>query len=345
MTIGKNEIKKILVINLAFIGDVILATPVVRALKSEYQDAKITMLTVPLTVPIAEMNPYVDDVMMYDKKGEHRGIMGMLRIIDKIKKEKFDMAVCINFAVRGAMVAWAAGIKYRIGYDAQHAGWFLTHIASSIREGTQHETTNHLNVLKSIDITTEDTSLIFRLEDKAEKIVQAAIQFDKDKPVIVICPFGSYKQKSLSIDKYIDIIKLIKNEMQIYLIGGKSEKATLNEIAGKAGIAKEHVLAGSLNLKELAVFINQANLMLTVDTGPMHMAQAVDTPVVAIFGPTDPVVWGPRGNRDVVLDANLDCAPCSMPRKCTQNLCMKNITAIDVVKIVKEFLIKSKGED
>ena len=91
--------ERILVIDLAFIGDVILATPTMRALKEAYPAARITMLTVPLTADVAGMDPYVDEVMVYDKRGKDRGLFGMWRVARRLKEKRFDLAVCMNFAV------------------------------------------------------------------------------------------------------------------------------------------------------------------------------------------------------------------------------------------------------
>lgn len=148
--------KNILVIDLAFIGDVVLATPVVRTLHEAYPEARLTMLTVPLTESVAAMNPYVDEVLVYDKKGRQKGFLGMLCMARQIKKHRFDLAVCLNFAVRGAVVARLAGIPARLGYDAQHASHFLTHVASARRPAIQHEAVNHLGVLLPLDLATYD---------------------------------------------------------------------------------------------------------------------------------------------------------------------------------------------
>ena len=154
--INELEIKKILIIDLAFIGDVILAGPLTRAVRQRWPQAEIAMLTVPLTKPVAEMLPAIDKAIAYDKKGVHQGLGGMWKMAGELRREHFDVAICMNFALRGAVVARLAGIPYRLGYDAQHAGWFLTWAASHIRDGIKHETKNHLEVLKPWGFGTED---------------------------------------------------------------------------------------------------------------------------------------------------------------------------------------------
>jgi ADP-heptose:LPS heptosyltransferase len=163
MTKPVTDVQRILLINLAFIGDVLLSTPVTRALRTAWPEAQLDMLVAPLVEPVARSNPYVNDVLVYDKRGRHRKASELWKLAHCLRARRYDTAITMNFAPRGAMLAWAAGIPRRIGYDAQHAGWFLTQTSSAKRLGIQHETLNHLNVLRPLGVTTEDTSLIMKV--------------------------------------------------------------------------------------------------------------------------------------------------------------------------------------
>lgn len=332
--------KNILVIDLAFIGDVLLATPVMRALKAAYPASKLTLLTVPVTASIARLIPYVDEVIVYDKRGKHKGLPGMFRMADVLKPYNFDLAVCMNFAVRGAVVACLAGIPERLGYDAQHAGWFLTMKASAKREGIKHETLNHLEVLKPLGITTVDTSLELELSTELwDKYRRTRLQLGiPEWGYLAICPLGSYDKKSFSQAAAAHLVRHW-NEIgrRVYLIGSFEEGEALETIARMAGLPYMQVLAGKLTLPELAVFLKRADKLVTVDTGPMHIAQAVGCPVVAVFGPTDPVVWGPRGEDDIVLYRNPGCSPCWGKGVCREkNLCMGSVSALEIIKAVEQ---------
>lgn len=339
MDINSLEIKKILIIDLAFIGDVILATPVTRALKSKWPKAEITMLTVPITQPVAQMNPYVDNTLIYDKRGAHKGLSGMWQMAKELKQYKFDLAVCMNFAVRGAVVAWMARIPYRLGYDAQHASFFLTWAASHIRKGIKHETENHLEVLEPFGFSTEDTSL--KLEPPVEAISSMEAkykQYDIEKgKYYVVCPMGSYERKNMPISMAAQLIRDIKNTYPVYLIGGTKEKIELMGYAQAGQLSEAHVFAGTLDLQELAVFIKNAAGMVTVDTGPMHIAQAVDCPTIAVFGPTDPTVWGPRNENSCYIYTREQCSPCWGKGECKDNVCIKKIKAKDLYEKLQQY--------
>lgn len=336
------SMNKILVIDLAFIGDVILATPVLRALRGTYPKARITMLTIPLTAEVAAMNPYVDNVLVYDKRGEHKGFFGMFKIAKLLRRHSFDMAICMNFAVRGAIVAWLAHIPERVGYDAQQASLFLTRVTSHEREGIKHEALNHLEVLHSLHLDTSDTSLAFRLPEAAKaSLAQKRQQLRlAEKGYVLICPFGSYEKKNLTLDTAAQVTAHLAARMPVYLIGGKKEQAGLAQVAFAADIPPSHVLAGDLTLQELAVFLHEAELLVTVDTGPLHMAQASGCPVLAIFGPTDPVVWGPRGKGSRVIYHHKACSPCWGKGTCNQNACISDITAVEIMQAADELLAK-----
>lgn len=327
------DIKRILIIDLAFIGDVILATPVTRAVRARWPEAEITMLSVPLTKSVVEMNPYVDHVMVYDKRGDHKGIKGMWQMSRELKSQNFDLAICMNFAVRGAVVSWLAGIPYRLGYDAQHGGWFLTWAASHIRHGIKHETMNHLEVLEHLGLGTDDTSLALVPPVKAkESFREKMLQWNlPQRDYYVICPFGSYQRKNMPLEVAVELISRLSSKNPVYLIGGPGEKLQLEEYAREAKLDPGNVLAGSLNLQELAVLLKKAMKLYTVDTGPMHMAQAVGCPTVAIFGPTDPVVWGPRNENSRYIYTHEECSPCWGKGECQENRCIRKISAKDML--------------
>lgn len=333
------DIKKILIIDLAFIGDVLLATPVTRALKKAYPDAAITMMTIPLTKSMAEMNPYVDDVIVYDKRGKDDGLTGMWRVAQRLKPMQFDLAICMNFAVRGAVTAWLAGIPHRLGYDAQHAGFFLTMSQSPIRDSIKHETQNHLEVLRplGIDDSTADTSLTLDIPESANETLKEKSKKHHipDSGYLVLCPIGSYERKNIFQATAAHILHHYSVRRAIFLIGGKADEHRLSEIAKLARLPSNNVLAGTLNLKELAAFLKNADCLITCDTGPMHIAQAVGCRTIALFGPTDPKVWGPRGEHDVILTTPFDCSPCWGKGKCSHAFaCVGSTTATEIIKAV-----------
>lgn len=336
-TVPVKDIKKILLINLAFIGDVILSTPVARALREHFFQASIDMLTVPVTAPIAELNPYIDRVIIYDKKGRHKKWQNLLNLLRELRSYRYDMIVCTNFAVRGAMIAWIVGAPCRIGYDAQHGKWFLTHAVSSDRPVIRHEADNYSDVLKALGITVADTSLKLKIRQQDQQAVSQILKRTDGKALVLICPAGSYPQKSWSRENYGILIEYLAEEADLVLIGGQAEKKLLEELNQASG-GHAQVCGGTFTLPELTALIADSDLLITVDTAPLHIAQAIGTPVIALFGPTDPRVWGPRGEGNEVCYSKAACSPCwGKVRECDHR-CMRGIRAQEVVEKARKIL-------
>ncbi|MDR7866246.1 MAG: glycosyltransferase family 9 protein [Sporomusaceae bacterium] len=337
MAVDPQTVKRILIINLAFIGDVLLSTPVARALGEAFPGAAIDMMVIPLTAPLARHNPYINDVIEYDKRGQHKKIGELLKLVGQVRARRYDLAVTTNFAPRGAMLAWAAGIPTRVGYDAQHAGLFLTHTASAKRVVIRHEAENYLDVLKPLGVTTADTSLALDIDPRDTAALGDKVRRRPGKKLVLICPAGSYPHKSWTTQGYAALIQALTPEADCCLVGGKAEEALLAKINQETGEAAQ-VFPGALTLGELAALTKEADLMVTVDTAPLHIAQAVGTPVVALFGPTDPHVWGPRGPRDIVLQAPTDCSPCWGRAACGDNRCINALSADRVISAAQALL-------
>ncbi|MEN6414727.1 MAG: glycosyltransferase family 9 protein [Veillonellales bacterium] len=339
MKINHASIKKILVINLAFIGDVLLTTPVTRALRENYPGADIDMLVVPVAEPIARLNPYIHQTLVYDKRGKHKKPSQLWQLIRQLRQQDYDLTVSTNFALRGSMVAWASGARYRAGYDAQHAKWFLTHVAASHRPVIRHEAENQLDVLKPLGITTGNTSLTLQINPLDRQKAEEKVKRTPEKSLVVLCPAGSYPRKSWTVEGYAALLQSLSSQADCCLIGGPKEQACLEQINHRAGNLAQ-VFGGTLTLGESSALISQADLLITVDTAPLHIAQAVDTPVLALFGPTDPKGWGPRGPRDIVLQAPAACAPCWGKGNCERHACMEQISSDQVVSAALNMLGK-----
>jgi predicted lipopolysaccharide heptosyltransferase III len=345
MNVDSNNRQRILIINLAFIGDVLLSTPVARALSTAYPGAAIDMMVIPLTAPIARGNPYISDIIEYDKRGKHKKIRELLSLIGQMRARRYDLAVATNFAPRGAMIAWASGIPVRAGYDAQHAGLFLTHTAGSKRATVRHEAENYLDVLGPLGITTADTSLAFTIDPLDAAALGGKVRRSPGKKLVLICPAGSYPHKSWTNQGYAALIQALSPVADCCLIGGQAEGPLLEQINRSAAEAAQ-VFPGTLTLGELAALTKEADLVVTVDTAPLHIAQAVGTPVVALFGPTDPQIWGPRGPRDIVLQAPAECSPCWGRAACNDNKCLAAIDSATVTKAAQDILTsETRGKE
>lgn len=334
--------QNILVIDLAFIGDLILVTPAVRALHETHPNARITMLTVPLTESVARMNPYIDEVLVYDKKGREKGLLGMLRMARRLRRYRFDLAICMNFAPRGAVVAWLARIPHRFGYDAQHSGIFLTRTASAVRAQPQHETKNQLDFMRAFGFSTRDMSLAFRIPADVERAFiekSRALACAKEN-YLVLCPCGRVPRRSLGAQTAAAFIRAFsdtREALPVYLIGGAQDREYLGEIAQRAGLGEHHILAGTFTLQEIAVLLRSADALVSVDTGPAHIAQAVHCPTVEIFSTGDPCIWGPRGTHDVVLAEVRDPVTGALP----DTDCIRSISAERILAAVQDILQKT----
>lgn len=330
------EVRKILVINLAFIGDVLLATPVCRGLRAAYPNAWIDLLVVPINEPIADGNPYIDRVLIYDKRGRHKGLGELWKLIKALRREKYDLGLTMNFASRGAMLAWASGIKRRVGYNRQHSGWFLTDIADSSRAQIRHETENNLAILHPLDISVTDTGLAFQVRETDRQSLFQKKLFSQ-RPAIAICPFGSNPKKSWSLAGYAELVKVLVDTWDCFLIGAAADQKDLEKIADQSS-RRVRILAGELTLGELAAFLQEVKLLISVDTGPMHLANAVGTPVIALFGPTDPRIWGPRGSNDQVIKVEVPCSPCWCKGECEGQHCMGLIKVAEVLQRIDKVI-------
>lgn len=306
MRIDKACVKNILVINLAYIGDIIVSFPVLRALRKEFPHAALDLLVTPGTAIVAAANPYVREIIQYDKNGDHKGVLALWTLIRGLKAQRYDMVLCMNFAVRGAILSWFLRSRYRIGYDIGGARFLLTHAASSNRSRRLHEVKNRLEQLGVIGIDDDDLSLLYIPDPTAVGEVEGFLvdQRLKENAYVVICPAGRLETKSWGTERMGAVIDWLyaRYGYKSILVGGVKDENIICEIASKC-TSSPIKAAGKLNLRQLPHLIKKARLMLSVDTGPMHMAAALGVPLLALFGPTDPVVWGPLSKNSIVLSA------------------------------------------
>ncbi|MCX7970384.1 MAG: glycosyltransferase family 9 protein [Negativicutes bacterium] len=318
---------KFLLINLAYIGDVILTGPVVRAIGQRFSAAVVDMLVVPPADQIARLLPGVNKVWGYDKRGQDRGWRRGWQLCRAIRRESYDVAICSNFAVRGAVLSRLSGVPRRIGYDLRLARWLLTDLVSPHRPAGWHEARKQLAILKPLGIDGGDDRLALSVGEGLAAAAAARLGV-RPGDYVVLCPYGSYPRKQWREENYRQLLGCLAGcGLTTVLVGDRRQKAQLEGLAAGAdwGRCRPVVAAGSLDLAELAGLISRARLVVSIDTGPMHIAEALGVPLVAIFGPTDPFLWGPRGPGSTVVYRHGYCQPCYNRRACPGEPCLSGL--------------------
>lgn len=325
---------RILVINLAAIGDVVLSSVVAKELKKKYPGSRVDYLVQPLCAPVIELSPFVNGVYVYDKKNRDKGILRYCKLVNSLRKMNYDMSVSVNFAVRGAILAFFIHAKLRLGYGRKVNGLFYTHRESGDRKEIKKEGLNQLEILKPLGIITKDANPSLKAKESDLKTIRKLLGKKGNIKRLVFCPASSENFKNLPIELSAEVIEKLSSEFDVFAVGSVTEICYFENLASSVK-GKVRIFPGTLTLGELAALISFSDVLLSIDTGPLHMAQALNVPATALFGPTDPRVWGPHGERNEVITAELECSPCSFNRECSENKCMRNL---DVMKICRSVL-------
>ena len=336
--------KKILIVRTDRLGDVVLSTPVIECVRDWAPEAHIAFLCRPYTREVVEHNPYLNEVLSYDKYGRHRGWLSTIRFARELKKKKFDCAIILHATNRVNVLCWLARIPKRVGWNRKK-GFLLTHKVSYIkREGTKHEMEYAFDILKAagIPVTTEKLSLVVPDETQF-KTKKRLIEYGFTRGFIAIHPGASSPSKIWPLTRFselIDDIYRVKN-LPVIVVGGKDEKKLGEELAeGRESFVKD--CTGIFSVSELAAVLKESCALVSNDSGPVHVACALGTPVIAIFGRKmtglGPKMWGPVTENSTVLQHDVGCQVC-LADDCDKNFaCLEAVSVNEVMKALERLI-------
>jgi heptosyltransferase-2 len=336
----------VLVRGVNWIGDAVMTIPALRALRRSLPEARVSLLVKPWVSPLFEKDPDIDEIINYSE--DFRGISGKLRLSRELRNRNFCMSVLFQNAFDAALLAFLAGIPERIGYSRDGRRFLLTQpIDFDERAKSLHHIQYYLELVKKTGITPKaEAPWIFL--DLEERLCARAVLGGLKRPVIAINPGATYgSSKKWLPERFAEVAALVMHEIggSVLLLGGPKETGIADEIlqnvrnvgdTSHMGSASLLSLSGKTSLRELIAIIAESDVLLTNDSGPMHIGYAVGTPVVAIFGSTSPEHTGPVGATDIVIRRPVACSPC-FERECRKKSleCMDLITTAEVFAAVK----------
>ena len=309
---------KILVIQTAFIGDVILATGIIESLHAAYPSAQIDFLVRRGNEALVKDHPFIHDVIVWDKKVAKYA--SMFKIILKSRATKYDVVINLQrFASSGIMTAFS-GAKVKYGFDKNPLSFLFTkafpHIISNKDEKYLHETERNFGVLQELKQVKYAKPRVYPSIADMQKVET----FTLDR-FITISPASVWETKKFPIEKWIELIH--RTSSRVVILGGPGDRDLCNQIAQKSHNRVVQVLAGDLTLLQSAALMSKAEMNYTNDSGPLHLASAMNAPTTAVFCSTIPEFgFGPLSEDSKVVQTTIDltCRPCGLHghKKCPQ---------------------------
>ena len=339
--------KKIVIIRMDRIGDVILSTPAIKAVRDAYPDSKIAVIVRSYAREVVEGNPYIDEVITYDKSGKEKGLLGKIRFIAGLRNRRFDLAIVLHPKNSSHILTYLARIPERLGYDRK-MGFLLTKKVPHTKQyGLRHEIDYALDLLSYINIKSSDRSLYMPVSASSEEKIRSL--FDKNiispsDQVITIHPAASCKSRRWPLERFAKISDVLaeKYGARIIIVSGPGDDKVMGDKV--AGLMKSKVvnLSGETSISDLASILRRSCLLISNDSGPVHISCAVGTPVISIFSRKDkglsPERWGPTGKRDIVLHKDPGCKIC-LAHNCKIGFkCLDMISVEEVLAAANQIL-------
>lgn len=351
----KREFKNILVVRTDRIGDVVLTTPVLEALRKAYPTARITMMVTPVTKDIVEGNPSLNEIIVFDKKGKDKGFFNFWRFIHMLRAKKFDLALNYHLKARMNLMLFHAAIPHRIGFKNNKFGFLLTEQYLDPRtSGRRHEAEYCLDLLKHIGIETPtELHLCVGVKEESERWAEEALEahgISLMEKLFAFHPGASCISKRWPPERFAEVADRLaeKHKARILLVGAGDSQLIAREVLLSM---KQPVFdfTGKTTVSHLISLLKRCSLLISNDSGPVHLAVGVGTPVISIFGRNQPGLsktrWRPLGMFDVALHRqDAGCEVC-LAHNCQLNFkCLKSITVENVLQTTDDILARVARE-
>jgi heptosyltransferase-2 len=340
--------KRILLIQTAFLGDLILTTPLIKAVKNIFPQSFLSVLVIPETKEVLQNNPFVDEVIIYDKRKD-KSLKTFFSIVKNIKGKKFELALIPHRSIRSALIPYWARIPKRIGFDKSTRSFLFTQ--KSLYDSKIHEIERDLSLLSDFTCEIKDK---FPQIFPGEKEIIWARNFLKEsgikenEKIVGIAPGSVWATKRWLKERFAEVSdKLISENLAKVILFGSYEDRSLGEEIASLMKEKPILSAGKASILQSAALISFCSVFLSNDSAGMHLAVAMRKPVVAIFGSTVPEFgFAPYGEGHIVIGKKMYCRPCGIHgrKKCPEKhfRCMMEISAEEVFEAVKSKLSTAK---
>ncbi|MCA9407463.1 MAG: lipopolysaccharide heptosyltransferase II [Candidatus Omnitrophica bacterium] len=333
--------KKILVINVNWLGDAVFSMPVFRTLKEYSPEASISCLGPSRIRPVMEATPEVDEFIAFDEKAAHKSAWAKWQLITQLRKKKFDAAVILHRSLTRALLAFLAGIPIRVGYNTKNRGMLLTnHVSLPSKE--LHRADHYLHVLQGIGINGSKSPSTLNVSKSDQEVIEKILidhRVNLMEQLIVIHSGGNWDLKQWPVHYFQQLVQgLVQKEgIKIILTGSQKDQPRVKDIIGECS-AQVVNLTGELDIKQFIALLKRADLLISSDSGPLHLANNVGTNVIGLFGPTRPEITGPIGQgKAIILQHDVQCnqKPC-YNLNCPNNICMQSISVEEVFNAIDQ---------
>ncbi len=336
---------RILILKMSCIGDVVMAMPVATALKRAFRDVWIAWAAQPPAAEILIGHPAIDEVVEVPPKPGDRWphavwVREWLRLAPSLRKRRFDVAMDMQGHLKAALLGVIARVPKRLGFADEHREFnrWLNNIPVDGMD--THVVERHLQMANALGA--KPYPVDFALQPSVQVQTHIDEIFESEgllqEPPVALLPFASETHKRWPAERFAQLAaRLTRHGLRCVIVGGKGDVPAAREIVDAAGDGVIS-LAGRTKLRQLAALLQRCRLVIGNDTGPLHIAAAVGTPVLGLYGPTDPAKVGPYGWIDRVLWHRQPCGPCGHRPTCRDCACMNAISVDEVVARAAEMI-------
>lgn len=335
---------KILIFAPNWIGDVIFITPTFKALKENYKNLILGCIAPKRCHQILENNPFIDEIIEFDERTAHRSLLKKISFIQFLHSKKYDTVILLHRSLTRTLICYFAGIKSRIGTASKKRSFILTNKIPDIDKDSIHKQDYYLRIVEGIGIKINNKDCTIYPSKETNESIDNMLQ-EKTSPndtLIGISPFTNWTPKNWPKNKFVQLIGSLSRDIKNikFLITAKDKADIFISKLKKSNPKSIIDMIGKTSLKDLIYLYQKLDLVITNDSGPLHLASALGTKYIGIFGPTNPKLTSPRSKtQGKIIFSNKECSTPCYEKNCKKNfICMENISVEEISAIVKDLL-------
>jgi lipopolysaccharide heptosyltransferase I len=341
--IAQQPFERILLIKPSAVGDVVHTLPVLAKLRQRYPAAQIDWLITPENADLVRYHPALSNVVLFDRRRFARfgrnwsATTGMFRLLNQIRRARYELVVDLHGQLRSALFTLASGAPFRVGFERTREGAWVSYshrIPLPTMEAHAADRYLWLGQVLGFDAAAPDFTIY--VPDEADENVARLLAKHRQlgRPLAVLVPGTVWETKHWRIEGFVEVARhLLATGRAVVLAGSPKDRPRCQQVAEACPEVCD--LSGQTTLAEMIALVRRAALCVTNDSGSMHIAVALDKPVVSVFGPTNPRRTGPYGRPSAVVQAEIECSPCYLRKlaHCPHDhLCMRQVTSAMIIE-------------